>query len=83
MKNKLLKLIHSRKVRIAVIGLGYVGLPLAVGFAEAGIKVVGIDIDSQKIDSINSTKESMTGISAERISKVLSRSEPKLVLTTE
>lgn len=83
MKNKLLKLIHSRKVRIAVIGLGYVGLPLAVGFAEAGIKVVGIDIDSQKIDSINSTKESMTGISAERISKVLSRSEPKLVLTTD
>ena len=38
---------------IGVIGLGYVGLPLAVAFAEAGFRVTGLDIDSTKVDSIN------------------------------
>lgn len=38
---------------IGVIGLGYVGLPLAVGFAEAGVHVIGFDKNSQKVDMIN------------------------------
>ena len=43
----------QRDVTVAVIGLGYVGLPLAVVFAEAGYRVVGIDLDSRKVDAIN------------------------------
>jgi UDP-N-acetyl-D-glucosamine dehydrogenase len=46
--------IEGRRARIAVIGLGYVGLPLAVEFARSGFRVTGIDTEKAKIDSINS-----------------------------
>ena len=36
-----------------VVGLGYVGLPLAVEFARAGLQVTGIDLDARKVDAIN------------------------------
>ena len=42
----------ARSERIAVIGLGYVGLPLAVGFARAGLDVTGFDIDHWRIDEL-------------------------------
>ena len=45
--------INTREVRTGVIGLGYVGLPLAVEFARAGYSVVGLDIDQRKVDAIN------------------------------
>ncbi|GAC1354300.1 MAG: nucleotide sugar dehydrogenase [Herpetosiphon sp.] len=45
--------IETRTARVAIIGMGYVGLPLAVVFAEAGLQVVGIDLDERKIDAIN------------------------------
>ncbi len=45
--------ISTRSLRVGVIGLGYVGLPLATTFAEAGFHVTGIDIDRQKIDQAN------------------------------
>ena len=51
--NKLQKLIKTKKAKIAVIGLGYVGLPLAVGFAEKGFSVLGLDLDKEKIKKIN------------------------------
>ena len=44
--------IKSRNVTVGVVGLGYVGLPLSLVFAEAGIKVIGFDIDTTKIDAI-------------------------------
>ncbi|MBE2237363.1 MAG: nucleotide sugar dehydrogenase [Caldilineaceae bacterium] len=43
----------AREAHVAVIGLGYVGLPLAVAFAEAGYRVTGIDLDARKVDAIN------------------------------
>ncbi|MCM8774814.1 MAG: nucleotide sugar dehydrogenase [Candidatus Omnitrophica bacterium] len=48
--------IQSRKAQIAVIGLGYVGLPLAVVFAQKGYRVVGIDTNGQRIDCVNQGK---------------------------
>jgi len=39
--------------RLAVVGLGYVGLPLAVEYAQSGFQVVGFDVDSQKVDALN------------------------------
>jgi UDP-N-acetyl-D-glucosamine dehydrogenase len=45
--------IRSRKARIGVVGLGYVGLPLAVEFAQAGFKVTGIDLNEKKTARIN------------------------------
>jgi UDP-N-acetyl-D-glucosamine dehydrogenase len=45
--------INNNKEKIGIIGLGYVGLPLAVSFAEAGIDVLGFDKSQSKIDKIN------------------------------
>jgi len=45
--------IRRRDVAVGVIGLGYVGLPLAVEFARAGLRVTGFDVDETKIQSIN------------------------------
>ena len=47
------KKIKDKNAKIGVIGLGYVGLPLAIEFIQAGFNVVGIDIDENKINSIN------------------------------
>jgi len=44
-KESLIKRIKDREAQVAVVGLGYVGLPLAVAFAEAGFSIVGVDID--------------------------------------
>ena len=49
---KLLKMIKERTARIGIIGLGYVGLPLAIHFGQKGFNVTGFDLDSRKIDKI-------------------------------
>ncbi|MDD5356129.1 MAG: nucleotide sugar dehydrogenase [Candidatus Omnitrophica bacterium] len=51
-KELLVNKINKKKARIAVIGLGYVGLPLAVEFAKTGFSVFGIDINKEKIDML-------------------------------
>jgi UDP-N-acetyl-D-mannosaminuronate dehydrogenase len=45
--------IEASEIRAGVIGLGYVGLPLAVEFAKAGYDVVGLDIDQRKVETLN------------------------------
>src|ERR1700689_2318984 len=50
---ELCRKIETRKARAGVVGLGYVGLPLAVELAHAGFSVTGIDIDQAKVDSLN------------------------------
>ncbi len=52
MESELLKKIAAKEHKVAVIGLGYVGLPLAVHLAEAGIDVIGVDIDKQRIEQL-------------------------------
>src|SRR5437762_10504956 len=44
--------IEARRARVGVVGLGYVGLPLAVEFARSGFETVGIDLDPRKIAAI-------------------------------
>lgn len=53
MKNFLLKRIEQREITVGVIGLGYVGLPLAVEKAKAGFKTIGFDIQQEKVDMVN------------------------------
>src|SRR3989338_7411294 len=48
--------IRTKTIRAGIIGLGYVGLPLAVEFARAGVEVIGIDIDSKKVTSVQQGK---------------------------
>jgi UDP-N-acetyl-D-glucosamine dehydrogenase len=52
-KETLIEDLRSKKARIGILGLGYVGLPLAVVFAEAGFHVTGIDPDSRKANTLN------------------------------
>ena len=49
----LLEKIESRRARAGVVGLGYVGLPLAVEFGRSGLTTVGIDLDRRKVDEVN------------------------------
>ena len=53
MKEKLLKKIDERSIIVGVVGLGYVGLPLAVEKAKAGFKTVGFDVQPQKVEMVN------------------------------
>jgi UDP-N-acetyl-D-glucosamine dehydrogenase len=50
---RLLDQIRSHRARAGVVGLGYVGLPLAVELARAGFETVGIDVDPRKVDGVN------------------------------
>ena len=49
---RLLEMIEDKTARIGIIGLGYVGLPLALHFGSKGFQVIGFDLDSKKIDKI-------------------------------
>ncbi len=51
-KEELIKKLKNKEARVGILGLGYVGLPLAVVFAEAGFHVTGIDPDTRKVDSL-------------------------------
>jgi len=58
---------------IGIIGLGYVGLPLAVAFAEEGLDVVALDVDARKIESINAQRSYIEDIPSERLAAVSER----------
>jgi len=60
-------------MKIAVVGLGYVGLPLAIQFARANVTVLGLDIDAAKVDSINQARSYIKHISSEAIKEIVKR----------
>jgi UDP-N-acetyl-D-glucosamine dehydrogenase len=53
--------------RVGVVGLGYVGLPLAVAFAEAGVPVLGLDAVQSKVDSVNAGRSYIEDVPSERL----------------
>jgi UDP-N-acetyl-D-glucosamine dehydrogenase len=62
-----------REMTVGVIGLGYVGLPLAVAFAEAGERVVAVDVDVQKVTAVRAGESYIEDVSSERLRGVLDR----------
>jgi UDP-N-acetyl-D-glucosamine dehydrogenase len=52
---------------IAIVGMGYVGLPLALQFARAGCRVVGLDIDPRKVESLNASQSYIRHVTAASI----------------
>lgn len=70
-KEILLAQLKEKKARMAVLGLGYVGLPLAVVFAEAGFEVIGIDPDLSKVDSINKGVSYIPDVASEDVEKLV------------
>src|ERR1700749_3394714 len=63
--------IFRRAMAVGVIGLGYVGLPLAVAFAEAGEHVVAVDVDESKITAIEAGESYIEDITSERLQAAL------------
>ncbi len=59
--------IDSQEALVGVIGLGYVGLPLALAFAESGFEVLGFDVDQSKVDQLTQGQSYIHYIAAERI----------------
>jgi UDP-N-acetyl-D-glucosamine dehydrogenase len=65
--NLLLRMTDSSFSKIAIIGLGYVGLPLSLQFARSGVCVLGIDVDQSKVDSINAGKSYIKHINSSEL----------------
>src|SRR5690349_21308932 len=79
-QQQLLDRLNNRSARVSVIGLGYVGLPLAVEFAEAGFTVVGLDVASDKVESINRGESYIIDVPSERVAPLVKSG--KLCATT-
>ena len=71
---QLLERIDSRRARIGVIGQGYVGLPLALVFCEAGFPVVGFDLDPAKVTALNRGESYIKHIGPERVAAAVAGS---------
>src|SRR5918912_2290083 len=60
-------------MRIGIVGLGYVGLPLAVAFAEAGCDVVGVDVDAGRVAGLREGRSHIEDVPSEALQRVLER----------
>src|SRR5499427_4063758 len=70
---RLLDQIRSRRSHAGVVGLGYVGLPLAVELARAGFETIGIDVDERKVDAVNRGASYIPDVSTEDLASLVSR----------
>jgi UDP-N-acetyl-D-glucosamine dehydrogenase len=59
--------ISRREACVGILGLGYVGLPLAVEFASAGLPVVGLDLDGRKVEAVNAGRSYIKDVDQERL----------------
>lgn len=80
-KQKLITRLKERSARVAILGLGYVGLPLAAIMAEAGFTVIGIDPDRRKVDSISRGQSHIQDVPAEQVARLVAAG--KLSATTD
>src|SRR5207247_8213270 len=65
--------VHCARMVVGIIGLGYVGLPLAVAFAEAGHEVVGLDSDPRKVESLGEGRSYVEDVPSNAIEAVSER----------
>ena len=70
-KEDLIKKLRNKEARVAILGLGYVGLPLAVVFAKAGFHVTGIDPDVRKVDSLKNSISYIPDVKTESIAQLV------------
>ena len=73
--------ISDKSATIGIVGLGYVGLPLAVAFAEAGFRVLGIDIRQNNVDLVNQGQSYIADVPSERLQATMANN--LLQATTE
>jgi len=70
-KDQFLSKVNDHSATVAIIGLGYVGLPLAVAFAERSFAVVGIDVDAAKVEALNRGESYVQDIPSERLARLI------------
>lgn len=68
--NSLERKIRNKKARIGVVGLGYVGLPLAVAYAAKGFETLGIEVDEKKVAAVNSGKNYIDDVDSKMFARV-------------
>lgn len=71
MKNELIQKLSSKTAVIGVLGLGYVGQPLLLRYSDIGFKVIGFDIDDEKVVELNSGHSRIEHISDEKIAQAV------------
>ena len=74
-------LIHRRSARVGIVGLGYVGLPLALAFANQGFRVVGFDIDEQRVQCLAAGRSYLSHVPPGPIQEAVARE--RLVATSD
>jgi UDP-N-acetyl-D-glucosamine dehydrogenase len=72
-KNDLLDKLNNRNATIAVVGLGYVGLPLACAFAEVGHHVIGIDLARDKVEGVNAGRSHITDVPPSQVKRLVDK----------
>ncbi|MBB71310.1 MAG: UDP-N-acetyl-D-glucosamine dehydrogenase [Legionellales bacterium] len=72
-KSQLINRLEDKSAIIGIVGLGYVGLPLMIRYAEMGYKVIGFDIDQAKVDSLNRGESYIEHIPADAIQAAISQ----------
>src|SRR5689334_19501997 len=78
---RLLERITERSARVGVVGLGYVGLPLAIEWARAGFRVTGIDIDPLRVEMCLKSKSWIADVSSDDLSAFVRKGQ--LMTTTD
>lgn len=81
MSEKILSKLNDRRAVVGVIGLGYVGLPLAVEFASAGLSVIGFDLDQSRVEAINGGRSYIPDVPTENVDSLVKSG--KLAASTE
>jgi UDP-N-acetyl-D-glucosamine dehydrogenase len=80
-KEVLIQKLKDKNTRIAILGLGYVGLPLAVVFGEAGFHVTGVDPDKRKVDALLKGESYIPDVKSESVANLVKNG--KLTATTD
>jgi len=73
--------ITNKTAKVSVIGLGYVGLPLAIEIGKSGFSVLGIDVDKEKVDKVNNGRSYIPDVDEDELSRLVSKN--KLVATSD
>src|SRR5215217_3402986 len=72
--------IESRQARIGIVGLGYVGLPLAVEFARVGFDVTGFDVDEKKVAELNAGRSYILDVKSEEVAELTGKGRLRATL---
>jgi UDP-N-acetyl-D-glucosamine dehydrogenase len=81
MSDELLKKISGRRATVGIIGMGYVGLPLAVAFGRGGLRAIGFDVDGARVENINAGHSHIPDVPTEQVAALIAQG--KLEATTD